>query len=372
MIKIIHIARPLGGIGVYIDLLSKNIDNNTFSNSIICNTKEKGIDIKNANEKSITKFHVNLIREISPINDIKCFFKIINILQKEKPTIVHCHSAKAGVLGRFAAIVLKIPVVYTPHAYSFLSTKSKLKKQLFKGVESLFRFFNVNTIACSASEYHRAIYDVGLKKEKVYVWNNSIEYPIKAKNNSNFILPNEFICSIGRPSYQKNTELLIKSIAKIRQKISTVHLVILGVGLYSPLIKDIEALIKKYALEKNITLVPWCDRLETMDILKKCQIYTSTSRYEGLPYSVIEALALSKPCVVTNVDGNKDLVKNNFNGFLVSENEGEIAKKIIQLLKDKTTRTLFAQNAHEDFLKNYSIQNTIHKLENIYKTILIP
>ena len=57
-------------------------------------------------------------------------------------------------------------------------------------------------------------------------------------------------------------------------------------------------------------------------------MYISSSRYEGLPYSVIEALSLSKPCVLTDVDGNKDLVKDNYNGFLVKEDANELAEKI--------------------------------------------
>ncbi len=366
MIKIVHIARPIAGVGVYISLLTKYIDKE-FENSIICNKKENTINLKDSYGNNIETHHIAITRKINFINDIKCIIKIIKILKKENPDIIHCHSAKAGILGRLAGLYLKKKVFYTPHAYSFLSSNKLFKRVIFLGVEKIFNFLPSRTIACSNSEYKRTINDLGFNKEKVFVWNNSIEENITLEN-SDIInkLPDKFICSIGRPSYQKNTKLLVKAIIEVREKIKNIHLVILGAGLYSPSLEEIKDLIKQNSLENNITIIPWLERSKTLAVLAKSEFCVSTSRYEGLPYALIEALALSKPCIVTNVDGNKDLIIDGINGFLVAPEKKQIANKIAFLLNNPKETDRMSLKSRQEFLNKYNITHNISNLEKIY------
>mgnify|MGYP000315451486 CR=1 FL=1 len=149
------------------------------------------------------------------------------------------------------------------------------------------------TLACSNSEYKRAIRDLKIKKDKVKVWSNSIENRIISTNNEYLEkIPRDFICTIGRPSFQKNTELLVEAIRIIKKTRKNIHLVILGVGFYSPILDVIKKSIVKNNLSQNITLIPWLERNKSLAILEKSQLYVSSSRYEGLSYSVIEALSL--------------------------------------------------------------------------------
>jgi len=371
MIRIVHIARPVAGVGIYINLLVKHLDDKKFNNFIISNKKARTFEIKNKSNEKIPEFDVDLLREISLIKDIKCLNQILKCLKKIEPDIIHCHSAKAGFLGRIAGAYLKIPTVYTPHAYSYLSAEGKFKKFLFKNIEKTFRFLPSKTLTCSMSEYNRAVNELKIKKEKVYVWNNSIESNIMFQSTQILNqLPEIFICSIGRPSYQKNTELLVNTIIEVKKSIKNIHLIILGAGLYSPSLENIENLIKKNKLEENITLIPWLERAEIMTILKNCKLYVSTSRYEGLPYAVIEALALSKPCIVTNVDGNKDLIKNNINGFLVNDNAKTIALRIVELLNNEQLLEQLSTNARKSYDENYNISKNIKLLEEAYLSVL--
>ncbi len=196
-----------------------------------------------------------------------------------------------------------------------------------------------------------------------------MKFYIILKHNLNK-LPKKFICSIGRPSYQKNTELLIKTIIKVKETIKDIHLVILGVGFYSPSLSKIENLIKENGLKKNITLIPWLNRAETMSILKNSLFYVSTSRYEGLPYAVIEALSLAKLCIVTNVDGNKDLIKNGYNGFLVNEKAPKIAEVIVKLYKNNSIIQPIELNARKEYQNKYDISKNIKALENNYLKLI--
>lgn len=367
MTKIAHIARPISGVGVYISLLTKYIDNESFVNVLICNTNENIIEPRDQLGKVIKIHHANIIRKIHPIKDFITLLNIIKILKKENPDVIHCHSAKAGILGRIAGFYLKKKTFYTPHAYSYLSQKTKIKKTLFKFIERSISYLPAKTLACSNSEYKRAERDLKINKKKLCVWNNSIEEKIDLKQTELAEnLPKDYICTIGRPSYQKNTELLVKSIIEVKKSIKNIHLVILGVGLYSPSLEKIKDLIKENKIASNITMVPWLERSQTLKILKNSLFYVSTSRYEGLPYSLIEALALNKACVVTNVDGNIDLIINKENGFVVEESEFKIADKIHLLKTNTLLRKEMSRRAKEMFYDNYTIIKNISKLQEIY------
>ena len=98
-------------------------------------------------------------------------------------------------------------------------------------------------------------------------------------------------------------------------------------------------------------------------------MYISSSRYEGLPYSVIEALSLSKPCVLTNVDGNKDLVKDNYNGFLVEGEASEMAEKINIILDNNVLRENMEKNSRKEFEEFYNIRKNIKSLERLYLSL---
>lgn len=367
MIKIVHIARPISGVGVYIDLLTKYIDDKKFTNVLICNIEDDLIEPRNKSGKKIKIHHANLFRKINPIKDLYALISIIKIIKNEQPDIIHCHSAKAGILGRIAGFYLKIKTFYTPHAYSYLSQKNKIKRSIYKFIEKTVSSLSAKTLACSTSEYNRTVKELKIDKEKLCIWNNSIEEHIDLTTiNIPVDLPEKYICTIGRPSYQKNTELLINSIIDVKIQIKDIHLVILGAGLYSPSLEKINNLIEKHQLKSNVTIIPWLDRLPTLKTLENSLFYVSTSKYEGLPYSLIEALALSKPCIVTNVDGNKDLVSNNENGFVVNEDKLEIAEKIILLLTQDLLRKEMGEKSKGLFLAKHSIIKNISKLEEIY------
>ena len=367
MIKIVHIARPISGVGVYIDLLTKYIDDNKFTNVLICNTEDDLIKPRNKSGNKIKIHHANLFRKINPLQDLKVLISIIKIIKNEQPDIIHCHSAKAGILGRIAGFYLKVKTFYTPHAYSYLSQKNKIKRSIYKLIEKTISNLPAKTLACSTSEYNRAVKELKINKKKVRLWNNSIEEHIDLTSiDIPLDLPEKYICTIGRPSYQKNTELLINSIIDVKTQIKDIHLIILGAGLYSPSLEKINNLIEKHQLKSNVTIIPWLDRLSTLKILEKSLFYISTSKYEGLPYSLIEALALSKPCIVTNVDGNKDLVSNKENGFVVNEDKLEIAEKIILLLTQDLLRQEMGKKSKSFFFPKHSIIKNISKLKEIY------
>jgi glycosyltransferase involved in cell wall biosynthesis len=103
------------------------------------------------------------------------------------------------------------------------------------------------------------------------------------------------------------------------------------------------------------------------NIIKNSKIYISTARYEGLPYSIIESLALSTPCIVTDSDGNRDLIVDGHNGYVIkNQNTIDFKDKIIHLLNNEEIYKQFSNNSRSEFLQKYNVENNIKNLEKIY------
>ena len=312
-------------------------------------------------ENPIKDYKLPIKREISVFKDFAAIFNTLKILRKEKPQVIHAHSAKGGIIGKIVGFILKIPVLHTPQAYSYLSAETSFKQRLYLFVERCFRGFNNKILASSVSEKNRAIEEVGYKKENVLLFNNSIN-PISDIEDLSIkkTWPDYYICSVGRPSYQKNIELMLDVLVEVKKTLPHVHLVLMGVGYHSPI-------IKQQNLGTNVTLLEWTSRNDIFNIIKSSQLYISTARYEGLPYSVIESLALKKAIVATDADGNRDLVENNYNGYLIqNEDKFKFSEGIIKLISTNDINIKFSENSLKLFNSKFDINKNIIKLEKIY------
>lgn len=127
-----------------------------------------------------------------------------------------------------------------------------------------------------------------------------------------------------------------------------------------------KALIDAYQLQNVMKLIPWCSHEETLGYVSRSTIYMTTSLYEGLPIAVLEAMSLGKPIVASNVIGNKDCVKDMFNGFLLPLDAEKFARRCEQLLENQEELQVMGKNSQLFFNQNFLISKRIKNLENIY------
>lgn len=362
--KILHLGQLIGGLDIYIRNSIINT-NNDFKFIVVHGKRDQNKPIKK-NGKQIKEYLIDLQRNLNPWYDFKCIVQAVRIILLEKPDIIHCHSAKGGVIGRIAGFITRTKTFYTPHAFSFLSTPNKYKKKIYLFLEKIAKLDSY-LLACSESENKLGIDFVKYKKYKALTWNNSVPFPAYTIHPSKVSSP--YICYIGRPSYQKNTSFLIEVIKEVNKIYPNIHFLLLGVGYYSPDLDEVKEKINCYQLEKSITLLPWLSHSETMGYVKNALFYLSTAKYEGLPLAVIEAMALGKAIIASEVPGNKDCVQNGYNGFLLSLEVELFRNKIIELIKDDNMRMEFEENSRKYFEKQFNIKNRIKLLEDIYLNI---
>jgi glycosyltransferase involved in cell wall biosynthesis len=366
-IKIAHILHSIGGVDVSLRLITENINSSKFESIIIHGSNDTEKPFYDNNLNLTKEYKLPISREISIVDDFISIVKAYNIIRKEKPNLIHAHSAKGGVIGRTIGFLTGVKVLYTPQAFSFLSTSNKFKRSIFLSVEKILSKGNSLLVASSTSEMNRGIKEVGFNKKKVLLFNNAIE-PIVPNQILSIkkTWPDEYICTVGRPSYQKNIEMMVRVIYEVK-KTQKIHLVIMGVGPVSGQLESVKELIKELDLANDISLLNWADRSDVFNIINQSKFYISTARYEGLPYSIIESMSLSKPCIVSDCDGNRDLVEDYVNGFVIKNNDINLFKeRILQLFGDNFLLEKFSKNAYLSFSKNYNIKNNIIDLELIY------
>ena len=312
-------------------------------------------------------YRICMYRALNPLNDLKAVWQAIRIIKKEKPNVVHCHSAKGGMIGRIASFVTGTRVFYTPHAFSFLSAESLRKRSIFLALEKMTRL-NSTMLACSESERELGMKEVGYREDRAKVWNNSIPaITIEDIKRPNGLGPkSRFVISIGRPSYQKNPRLMVEVMWRVHEKYPDVKFYLVGVGFYSPMLDEMKALICRYRLGDVIVLLPWLSHEETLGYLQQSLFYISTSLYEGLPIAMLEAMAMGKAIVATDVIGNKDCVKNGENGYLLANDVDVFVKKMCGLIENEGLREQMGKASQDRFEKDFLIDKRIKELEDIY------
>ena len=334
--KVVHIIEALGG-GVYTyfrDLSTFFGDDEVTENietTVIYSGNRKEIDpqkIKSEFSNGVKLIQVNMVREFSPVQDLKSVIKLVKELKKINPDVIHLHSSKAGVLGRVAYFFLfkKKKLFYTPHGYSFLRTDiSTTVRKIYWTIEKSFqRFFGGTIVACGDTEL-----EIAKKIGSAKLVRNGINMTAVHKQFDPHENEKLTIGVMGRITFQKNPQFL----NQIALKFPDFNFIWIGDGELRPLITA-----------PNVRITGWMlDRKTVLNELNNIDIYMQISLWEGLPIAVLEAMALQKPVIATNIIGNKDAVLHNKTGFLF--NDISELDQYFEILKDPTTRNTFGENA---------------------------
>ena len=367
--KIVYIAESIGG-GVrrhLVDLL-ENLNKDYYEIYVIYGNRTDCVFLENIcsfEEKGIVFFEIkSMVREISFEKDLKACKYIYNLLKKVNPDIVHCHSSKAGALGRMCAKFLGIKqVYYTPHAYAFMDPNiSKNKRFIYLKLEKYLSKITNKVIHVSEGEEQEAIKNhvVNPKKSKVIL--NGIDEKVELINNSR--KHRDFVIgTVARMDDQKNPMEFIKIAELVINNYPRVKFVYVGDGIRLNEIKDY---VNNSACKNNISILGFHDQPNI--ILQTFDLFLTTSLYEGLPYALIEALAFGKPIIATDVVGNNEVVNDKYNGYLYSQGNIQEAAEIIEMLiTNKREMKRLSANSCELYDRKYRLDRMIEAYESIYE-----
>src|SRR5690606_36705109 len=154
-ITVVHILHAVGGVDVSLRMITENINSENIKSIVIHGIEDTKTPFFDNNKNAIKEYKLPIYRNINLIKDFYTLRKTLQILKKEKPNLIHAHSAKGGVIGKIAGAILRIPVLHTPQAYSYLSATG-VKKTVYKRIEKILKNISYNKIlASSNSERNR-------------------------------------------------------------------------------------------------------------------------------------------------------------------------------------------------------------------------
>lgn len=351
--KLLFIVEAMGGgVFTYIWQLANELCNYYDMTIIYGLRPQTPSDYEDKFDKRIKLiYEKNFVRSISLKKDLAAYKDLKKSVKEISPDIIHCHSSKAGVLGRILKIPKDCKRFYTPHGFSFLKEDdSKFIRKIYWLIEKVMAKKKSITIACSVGECEIA---KKLNKNATFV-NNGInidENIYSEKNESSYEYD---VCTVGRIMYQKNPELF----NEIALKMPQYKFLWIGDG------ED-----RGVLTAPNIEISGWLDRKKVVELMITAPVFILPSRWEGLPISILEAMYLKRGVIVSNVIGNRDIVKNGENGFIANSVE-EFVVDINKMINDSDMRETMGKNAHQDIRKQYTIKVMAEKYREIYKTVV--
>ena len=379
--KILHIITEsnLGGAQRNTLLSIKGLKELGYNVELACGAYGPGEPLKLVQEaeKDGIKTHIlfSLERKVNPFHDIEAFLEIQKILGKEKFAIIHTHSSKAGVLGRWAAYFTKIPIIiHTVHGNSFHPNQSWLKKEFYRWSEKITSQITTKLIPVGYVVADEIIEAGVASRDKLSVIHSGINFEkfdkafdSKAIRAGIGISPDNFVVgTVGSLVPCKGHHYLIEAIATVHSIIPNVHLILVGDG---PLRGELEQHGYNLNIANNISFLGYRD--DVPELLSIMDVFVISSLWEGVGRALTEAMYMERPVVGTAVNGVPELIKHNVNGLLVpSKNSQALAKAILTLIQNRDKAKIFGERAKKHVYPEFSVELMVQRIHELYQQLL--
>ena len=264
-----------------------------------------------------------------------------------KPDVIHLHSSKAGALGRLFLRNKVSRMFYTPHGYSFfMEDIAPIKRRLYWAIEKICGYSECITIACGEGEWEQS---QKVCRRSTYISNGIEMKHIDKVMSEPFQKKMPFtVYTVGRIDYQKNPVMF----ERIASLLPEIHFCWIGDG-------DMREELKS----PNIEVTGWKEAEEALRIARQGDVFILPSFWEGLPISLLEAMYMKKPCIVSNVVGNRDIVTDGATGY-ICETEEQFVEKILYLKNKKGWEVV--EQAYHEILEHYNDEWMCERYAQLY------
>lgn len=319
---------------------------------------------------------VNMTRKISPFRDIVSLFKLVTVIKKYKPDIVHTHTPKAGLLGMIAAMICRTKIRIHTVAGLPLMSESGVLYRILKFVERI-TYYAATNVWPNSNSISDFIQKNGLtSKRKLTVIGNGSSNGINLKRfNSENLDPvklqgikdsigysSEFtyLLFAGRMVSDKGVTELVTAFKNLQIEDSTLKLILIG-----PYEKDLDPLPSEilYEIENNqsILLIGWTDCMEYYMAI--ADFFVFPSHREGFPNVLLQAGAMGLPIICSNIPGNTDLIESEKSGFLFERNnDKDLAASVSQAISNRGLAAEYAKTLKKKIIREFdraSVQQAI-------------
>ena len=373
----------VGGPALHVAYLTAGLADRGYDTTLVAGTVGRGEEsMAFVAESKGVRVEVldELGRKISPLRDARAVLRLAQLIRRERPTILHTHTAKAGAVGRLAAVLAgraRPPiVVHTVHGHVLRGYFNRVATLGFRGLERALAGVTTKLIAVSP-EVRDDLVALGVapaSKFEVIRLGIELEQRVAPDDGARRETRRQLGLSgdpflvgwVGRMTAVKRTDLVVRVLRRLVDRGVDAHLLLVGDG------PDRDGL-ERYAHELGVIrrclflgyqedVAPY---YEAMDAL------LLPSVNEGTPVSVIESLAAGRPAVATRVGGTPDVVRDGVDGFLVdSDDADDLAARLAELAADPARRARMGASGRERVLERYAVDRLVDDVDALYRRLL--
>lgn len=342
----------MGGAETMVARLATNVSR--YETTVLCLGSKKNVSLEKMIEDAGVKVHYLGKKKSGSISTLILTWKKLSEI---KPKVVHSHIS--GAVYAFPWILFhKSKMVHTIHTKPDMEFSEKFRKIL----KFLVKIKKLTLVAVSKENQKIAMDYYGFGEKEIKYVNNPVDtslyYHDEKSEKNGFIFIN-----VGRQDPNKNQILIIRAMKKITDIFPMSKLILVGNGnQHSALVSE----AKRLGLQ-NVVEFPG-EILNVQDYLAKADVYVSSSHREGLPLSMLEAMAAGLPIISTEVGGIPDIIDNN--GILIKDDsQGQLEEAMITLETDKEKRERFSKRSLE-IVKAYDVKKCAMNYEDIYQSLM--
>ena len=317
----------------------------------------------------------HLSRKIHLLNDLLAFGEIYRKIRHGRYTIVHTHSSKAGILGRWAAWLARVPIiVHTPHGHVFYGYYGRIPSYMFILLERLTARITDKIITLTEQGIQEHVERHIAPREKFTSIHSGVELsryteprpdPIMARKRLGLSPDWPVVGSVGRFEPVKGYDTLLEAAALLRTRQPKVRFLLAGEGKEESRLKR---LAKELRVEDRVFFLGW--QQEIPEILSALDLFVLPSRNEGMGRALVQAMAMGKPIVATRVGGVPEVLGEGEAGLLVPPDDPvQLSQAIEQLLTDRELARKLGEGGKRR-APAYSAERMVAEIESLYETLL--
>ena len=374
--KVIHVITKLelGGAQKVTLMTLERLPRDRYELGLVTGPEGLLVDWANRIESLDRVWIPSLIREVRPVQDFKALLTLLKLFRRERPDIVHTHSSKAGILGRWAARLAGVPFIFhTAHGFGFHDFQRPLVKRIYVWLERITTRITTKLVVVSYANAAKGEQNGVFKRGDWILCRDAISV-------SEFMQPGPRRQMLGHWGIPED-KLIVGMVACLKPQKSPVdfvdvaarvlienkqaHFVLAGDGELRP---EVEKRIKDHGISEHFTLLGW--QTDMPEVYRNLDIVVLTSLWEGLPCVFSEAMAGNLPVVATNVDGAREAIVDGDNGFLHEPHDIEgMAASVLKLLRDADLRKTMGTRGKARVME-FDISTSVANLESAYRECL--
>ena len=373
----------MGGPALHVAYLAAGLAERGYDTTLVAGTLARGEGSMAfvAEERGVPVVKVDqLHREISVARDVIAVVRLARLIREERPRILHTHTAKAGAIGRLAAVLsgdARPPiVVHTFHGHVLRGYFDPIRANGFRLVERWLARRTTALVAVSP-QVRDDLVSLGVAPAEAFAvvrlgieLEDRVAVPADARERTRRLLgiaPDRFVVGwVGRMTGVKRTDDVLRAVQRLREQGVDAALLMVGDG---PDREHVERRAKALGIVRHCFFLGYQD--DVGPYYAAIDAFVLTSGNEGTPVSAIEALAAGRPVVASRVGGVPDVVRDGVDGFLVAPGDVErLAERLAELANDPELRKRLGAAGRDRVVARYAVERLVDDVDRLYRSLL--